>query len=145
MFKLNNKTIGLDTPFTDEAGTQYPANWLRLATPEQRAAIGITEEADAPVYDDRFYWGVDNPKNLDQLKSQWIDQVKETANKLLAPTDWMVWRKYERKVLIPTNITTYREAVVDECARLEVAITDSENVTQLIETVTTQAWPEVGE
>lgn len=78
MFKLNNRTIGLDTPFTDEAGTQYPSNWLRLATPEQRAAIGITEEADPTPYDDRFYWGVDNPKQLEDRL-----EVKEDGTPLM--------------------------------------------------------------
>ena len=65
MFKLNNTPIGLDQPFTTEDGTQYPSNWLRLASPEERAAIGITEVADAASYDDRFYWGVNAPKLLE--------------------------------------------------------------------------------
>ena len=38
MFLLDGKPLALDTPFTDPAtGVQYPANWLRLATPEERA------------------------------------------------------------------------------------------------------------
>lgn len=143
MFQLDNKPLALDTAFTHN-GIQYPANWLRLATPEQRAAIGVVEVADPEPYDDRFYWNVDNPKDLDVLKYTWIAQVKDTAGKLLAQTDWMIVRKVERHVLVPTEITTYRDAVVDECARLEVAITDSESVEQLIEAVTTQSWPTNG-
>jgi hypothetical protein len=64
MFLLNSKPLGLDVPFTHD-GIQYPANWLRLASPAERAAIGITEVADAPAYDDRFYWGPGNPKLLE--------------------------------------------------------------------------------
>ena len=63
MFMLNNKPLALDTAFTHN-GIQYPANWLRLASPQERAAIGITEVDDPASYDDRFYWGVDNPKLL---------------------------------------------------------------------------------
>jgi hypothetical protein len=64
MFLLNSKPLGLDVPFT-HADIQYPANWLRLASPEERAAIGITEVADPEAYDDRFYWGPGNPKLLE--------------------------------------------------------------------------------
>ena len=63
MFMLNNKPLALDTAFTHN-DISYPANWLRLASPQERAAIGITEVDDPATYDDRFYWGVDNPKLL---------------------------------------------------------------------------------
>ena len=65
MFLLDNKPLGLDVPFTTADGTQYPANWIRLASPEERAAIGITESADPVPYDDRFYWGPGVPKLLE--------------------------------------------------------------------------------
>lgn len=32
----------------EHAGYRYPANWAQLATPEERAAIGITETEDPP-------------------------------------------------------------------------------------------------
>jgi hypothetical protein len=64
MFKHNNVTIPLDTPFTID-GTSYPSNWLRLTSLAEKQAVGITEVADVTTtYDDRFYWGVDNPKLL---------------------------------------------------------------------------------
>jgi len=64
MFLLNNQPLPLDTPFTID-GTSYPANWLRLTSIAEKNAVGITEVADTQVtYDDRFYWGVDNPKLL---------------------------------------------------------------------------------
>lgn len=77
MFKLNNKPLALDIAFTHNE-IQYPSNWLRLATLEERAAIGITEEDDAPVYDDRFYWGVDSPKQLEDRL-----EVKEDGTPLM--------------------------------------------------------------
>ena len=64
MFMLNNKSLALDTAFTHN-DIQYPSNWLRLASPQERAAIGITEVDDPASYDDRFYWGADNPKLLE--------------------------------------------------------------------------------
>lgn len=72
MFLLDNKPIGLDVPFT-HASIQYPANWLRLASPAERAAIGITEVADPQPYDDRFYWGPGNPKLLEDREESDAD------------------------------------------------------------------------
>jgi hypothetical protein len=143
MFMLDNKPLPLDTGFTHN-GTSYPANWLRLNSIEERNAIGITEVADPEPYDDRFYWGVDNPKDLDGLKTLWVSQIKDTAGKLLAQTDWMVIRKMERSVDIPATSVVYREAVVTECARLEVDIAGCVDVLSLITTVMNQNWPEIG-
>jgi len=141
MFLLNGQPLPLDIPF-DLDGTSYPANWLRLTSIEEKNAIGITEVADTTAtYDDRFYWGVDNPKNLDGLKTNWTAQIKDTANKLLAQTDWTVIRKVERSVDIPTDTATYRAAVLAECTRLVAAIAACTDVPSLATTVTTQGWP----
>ena len=141
MFMLDNKTLPLDIGFTHN-GIQYPNNWLRLASSKDRSAIGITEVADPEPYDDRFYWGLDNPKDLEGLKAYWISQIKDTAGKLLAETDWMIVRKMERSIDIPAAIATSRASVVTECARLETAITSAADVSALIVVVGSQNWKE---
>jgi hypothetical protein len=157
MFKHNDTVIPLDTPFTIN-GTSYPANWLRLTSLAEKQAVGITEVADVTTtYDDRFYWGVDNPKQLEDItvtpevgepyvqkgmKSNWTAQVKDTANKLLAQTDWMVIRKAERDVAIPTATATYRAGVITECSRLVAAIAGAADVPALITVVANQNWGE---
>ncbi len=159
MFLLNGNPLPLDTSFTVN-GTSYPANWLRLTSIEEKNAIGITEVPDPVVqYDDRFYWSVDNPKQLDDItitpeqgesytqygmKHQWIAQVKDTANKLLSASDWMVIRKVERNVDVPADITTYRQAVIAECTRLVTDIAACTDVPALIAVVTAQNWPTQG-
>ena len=45
VFKLDGKTLPVGGPFTSN-GINYPANWLRLTTLEEKKAIGITEEPD---------------------------------------------------------------------------------------------------
>ena len=50
MLTLNNKSLSYDRAFTHD-GIQYPANWLRLSSLEERNALGITEVADDPTYD----------------------------------------------------------------------------------------------
>jgi hypothetical protein len=141
MFLLDNKTLPLDAPFKHN-GIQYPANWLRLTTLAEKQAIGITEVEDTTVqYDDRFYWGVDNPKDLAVLKTLWTATVKQTANSILSQTDWMVIRKAERDVAIPEATVTYRAGVIAECTRLVTAIAGAADVSALVTVVTAQNWP----
>ena len=66
-FKLNGNPLAVDVPFTvgtGEDAVNYPANWLRLSTAEEKTAAGITEVADPTVYDSKFYWGDGTPKTL---------------------------------------------------------------------------------
>ena len=144
-FLLDGKPLAVDVAFTTSNGTQYPANWLRLTTKAEKEAIGITEVADAPTYDSRFYWNDGTAKALDDvnakdekgnlLKDENGDQVvilgvksvlkskeKETAGGLLAPYDWYVVRKVEKSTAIPTAISTFRDAVRTACDTREKEI-----------------------
>lgn len=144
MFLLNGNPLAVDTAFTDAEGTQYPANWLRLSTEEDKARVGITEVPDVDMnFDNRFYWAKDLPKALDDkleedgsttkgLKSTFISQVKQSAGSILSQTDWMVIRKAERNVDIPESVVTYRASVVAKADELEVAIAAVTNVEELI-------------
>ena len=75
------------------------------------------------------------------LKYTWIAQVKDTAGKMLADTDWMVTRKFERDVDIPADVVTKRAAIVAECTRLETAITAAADMDAFIAVVQDQRWP----
>jgi len=147
-FILDGRFLPLDTPFEHD-GTSFPANWLRLATPEERAAIGITEVNEQPRPDDRFYWVSSNndgtwtsiPKDLDGLKKTWAAQFKQTAWSMLSGSDWMIVRKSEDGTAVPADWTSYREAVRTTCA---LAITDLEATTDIdafIASVTSVKWP----
>lgn len=151
MFLLNGKPLALDRAFTTADGIQYPKNWLRLSTPEQREAIGITEQSDPPIWDQRYYWGYDQegnliPKQLEDevvtseegqsytqtgLKTLYISQTKETANTLLAPTDWYIVRKFERDIDVPVGIASYRAAVIEVSEERETLISNVTTVDEL--------------
>ena len=62
-FKLNGNPLAVDVAFSHN-DIQYPANWLRLSTADEKIALGITEVADAPTYDSRFYNGDGSAKSL---------------------------------------------------------------------------------
>ena len=90
----------------------------------------------------------DNPVMVDSderlvtkgLKSNMTAQVKDTAGKLLASTDWYVTRKVERNVDIPTDVASKRVAIVAESDRLETAIAGVTTVEQLIKVMNSQDW-----
>ena len=151
MFLLNGNRLPEGTSFYDANGVQYGSGWLNQATEEQKAAIGITWVADPTPIDTRFYWDTDLPKALEDkleedgsttkgLKSNFKAQVKDTANKLLAQTDWYVIRKAERSVDIPTDIADQRSAIVTEANRLDTAIDGVDTVEGLIAILNNQTW-----
>lgn len=139
MFMLNGSPLALDTPFTSN-DIQYPANWLRMTTLEEKEAIGITEVAEPDRYDDRYYWGVGNPKDLDQCKANLIAQIKQTAGSMLSPTDWKIIRATETGTSIDAETLAARSAIrtasnTNEAAVAACATVDELAALQLI-------WPE---
>lgn len=128
MYVLGTKKLTLGQAF-EFNGIQYPADWLDKTTLEEKQAIGITEEPDPEWYDDRYYWGVNNPKDLDMLKASFIIQIKETAYSLLSHTDYKIIRSSETggKVDLPTlnaraNIRTKSdefEIAINACTTVE--------------------------
>ena len=143
MLKLDNKPLSYDRAFT-HAGIQYPANWLRLATLEERNALGITESADPATYDQRFYWGVDNPKQLNDvtdedgntttgLKTLWKANQSNICSSLLAPSDWRVTRAAELGQAVASAWLTYRGAVRSACNTRQTEINAVADVPALIE------------
>ena len=134
-FKLNGNPLAVDVPFT-YGDVHYPANWLRLSSAQEKKDLGITEVADDPTYDSRFYNGDGSAKALDD-KTETIDgveytyfgvksvlkaQEKDIANSLLAKYDWYIVRKAEKSTAIPTTITTYRDGVRTACDTREKEI-----------------------
>lgn len=148
MFLLDGRQLQLDTPF-EHAGTSFPANWLRLASPSEREAIGIVEIPDYPRPDDRFFFVSQNPdgtwtaipKDLAGLKTTWAAQMRQTAYTLLLPSDWMIVRKQETNVDVPADWTTYREAVRTKTADTVTALEAAADIDAFITAVTTVVWP----
>tara|TARA_A100001201_G_scaffold49787_1_gene49625 strand:- start:60 stop:575 length:516 start_codon:yes stop_codon:yes gene_type:complete len=144
-FLLNGKPLAVDVAFT-HADIQYPANWLRLSTAEEKTAIGITETEDPKTYDSRFYWGDGTAKALDD-KTETVDgeeittlgvksvlkaREKQAAGNLLARYDWYVVRKAEKSIAIPSAITTYRDGVRTACDTREKEIDACKDTAALV-------------
>lgn len=129
MFILDGKPLSPDVAFTHD-GIQFPANWLRLSSPEEREAIGITEEPDPIPVDQRFYWDTGIPKDHAQLVQQWVGQIKQTAGSLLSQTDWYITRASETGVAAPQSVLERRAEIRalsnDKEALLEATATTDE-------------------
>lgn len=138
MFQLNGVPISIDNEYTTEDGVTYP----HLRDPAVRDALGVVEVEDV-WYDQRFYWGVDNPKDLDALKLTWTAQIKQTAYSLLAPTDYKVVRSLEISQAVDQATLDSRTAVRAKYQELEAAINDAADVEALIAVVTAQDWPTI--
>jgi len=117
------------------------------ANPKALEDVLVIDENGDPVY--VKVWNPETKTMVDTeeqlvtkgLKSNWIAQVKQTANLMLVQSDWYVVRKFERDVAIPTNVTTKRTAIITEANRLETAIAATTTVAGLIEVINSQDWP----
>ena len=159
-YQLSDGTaLKLDLPWTNPAtGVQHPANWLRLSTERDRELLGITWVADTSAsYDQRFYWGVDNPKQLNDepavdddgnelgyiqtgLKTLWKAKQNDIAASLLAPSDWRVVKELEvnssfanARTAYPSAWMTYRAAVRTACNTRQTEIDNCSDVAALKE------------
>jgi hypothetical protein len=152
MFVLGSTILSPDRPFTAN-GIQYPANWLRLSTLEEKQAIGIRELPDPPTWDQRFYWGYDEdgqliPKDHAQLVQQWTQQTRHTANTLLTPTDWVVIREVDNGATIDPPLRGWREDIRLAAGVKVEAIEATADTTELAAYITGSdypVWPTQGE
>ena len=80
------------------------------------------------------------PITTQGLKSNYIVQFKQTANSLLAQSDWTVIRKAERNVDIPADVAAKRAAILAECDRLTAAVTAAQDMPSFITAVQSANW-----
>jgi hypothetical protein len=148
MFILDGKPLSPDRAFTHN-GIQYPRNWIRLASPEERVAIGITEQPDPPTWDQRFALGYDEQgeliwKDHAELVAQWTGTTRTTANTLLQPTDWLVIREADNGSPADPAVKQWREDIRLACGKKILAIEATVDTAELAAYLTGAdypAWP----
>ena len=173
-YYLNGSPITEDSDITLN-GMTYPYSWLEGTSPSVRASLGIEKDGDVN-YDTKYYWGVNNPKILEDreesnedgdplyvqeydketdamvdtttrlvakgLKTTCTAEVKSITNNLLKPTDYYIIRNEVESLEIPSDVTTYRAAVITESDRVVTAIAAVDTVEELIEVMSSITWPE---
>ena len=136
-----------DISLVDGVPTQaYTNTAKRLVDEDAKDADGnqlYVQVYDADANDGEGGMVDTSEKQINQgLKTVMTAQVKRAANSSLAGTDWMVIRKAERDVAIPSATATYRAAVLTECTRLETAISGTGDVDALQTVMAGQSWPQ---
>ncbi len=134
-YKISNKKLLLDVPW-EHNNIKYPANWLRLSSTQDRAELGIVWVNENPQsWNQKFYWGYDSadnliPKTYTDLKTLWIAKTKDTAYKLLQPSDYL-WPKLQdenssfadaKTAYAASPWSTWRSTIRTECAAMVTAI-----------------------
>jgi len=127
-YYIGTRGLPMDIPW-EHNDVQYPANWLRLSSSQDRAELGITWGDNAPAYDQKFYWGYDAdgnliPKTYVDLQANWVAQTKHTANTLLSPSDWRVIKAKESGKTMNAGWKTWRQTIRTECGTKVTAIED---------------------
>ena len=124
-------------------GIQYPANWLNLSTPEEKAAIGLEDviATNSPA-NDQFYWVstelngaeltyVNTPKDLATCQANQVNATNSAAYSILLPTDWMVVKSVETGSTIPAAWNTWRQTIRTEAADYVKVINACKTIEQL--------------
>ena len=124
------RALPMDKAFSHN-NISFPANWLRLSTPADKEAQGISwvTPEEPPV--------VRAP--LDREKADGIARAKDTAGKMLAGSDWQIVASVERQRVVPTEWAEYRAAVIAEADRLESQYSTAESY-EAIDAIV-QNWP----
>lgn len=140
---------GLEFTLND---VQYPANWLNLSTPEEKAALGLQEVITVGERkDDRYYWVseqlvaaeliiTNTPKDFDGVQKQALADLDHQAYTLLFPSDWMITRKVETGTELLPEWETYRSEIRLEVIVVRDQINEATTVDEIA--VIKPNWPE---
>ena len=141
---LDGRQLRVGRPFKT-ATASYSQLWVTALSDDEKAAIGITYEAEPAPFDSNYYASAGNPLPLDNstdsegvttygVRPRILKQQKQAAAAQLSNTDWYVTRKAETDTAIPSNVTTYRAAVRTACAAREAEIA-AVGTTEALETL----------
>lgn len=147
-----NQYIVEGTPFV-LGDIQYPANWLNLSSPEEKAEAGLVEvvATNSPA-DQAYYWVseelngaeltyINTPKDLVDVKTNATAQVNNTAYSLLFPTDWMVVKATETSTKVAPSWNTWRQSIRDCAATATSMIEGALDVDTVAGVMSNINWP----
>ncbi len=123
MWKYNNKIIRTSKSWVDDDGVQHPPNWHLWSNEEKvRAGLVWEEPQNSSAIDRKFYNPDGTPKNLDDLKTKAVKEIKEQASHILKKTDWYVIRYSETGIPIPQDILDFRSSVRSKTDEIEASL-----------------------
>ena len=84
----------------------------------------------------------ENGRTYSGVKTTYKNHVTVTENNLLDESYWMLVRKKERNISVPSSVTTKRSAITTEATRLKTAIDSATTEAQVITAFQSASWPE---
>ena len=133
-------------------GVQYPANWLNLSTPEEKAELNLVEvvATNSPA-NPQYYWVSESlngaeltytntPKDLTTVKSSAFSQINETAYTILQPSDWMVVKAFETSTPINADWNAWRASIRATADQTRTAVTGAADVDVVAEIMGNIVW-----
>ena len=150
-YMLDGRRLRVGRSFKTSDGATWTNQWATVLSEEEKTAVGITWVAEPESFDSDYYVSVGVPLPLDDstdsegvttygIRPKILKQQKQIAAGLLSTTDWYVTRKSEKNTAIPSNVTTYRDAVRTACAARETeiaAVSSTEALETLMKAPTT--------
>jgi hypothetical protein len=76
------------------------------------------------------------------LKTTYKNYITITENNLLDESYWMLVRKKERNIDVPSSVTTKRSAINTEATRVRSAIDSATTEEEVITAFQSASWPE---
>ena len=142
----DGKTVSDDMAFTWD-GIQYPSNWIKLSTQEDRDRIGLEGPlAPPPWYDERFYWGYDEdgkliPKDHAGLVAMYCGYVRANANAILRDTDWIIIREADNGKPADPALKQWRQDIRLATGQKNAAIAATTDTAELAAYITGTEYP----
>lgn len=159
---VNNGTVSewIETPRAIKLGTlQHPKSIFTLWDTQELISIGIypvavlrdpvdpvyqVQDSDTVTVGDSAVTITAGTVDLDveQVRSNWLANVRAKAGELLSQTDWYVTRRSETGVDIPTEITYQRALIRNMCNDIEDNIGAAQSGAEISQIVSSIVWPD---
>ena len=130
-YMLDGRQLRVGRSFKTSDGATWTNQWATVLSDDEKTAAGITWVADPAPYDSAYYFSAGKARDLAEVKANAVNEQKQIAGQMLNRTDWYVTRKTEKDTAIPSNVTTYRDAVRTACAAREGEINGAADVAAL--------------
>lgn len=121
-------------------------------TSEQLEDLNISVVQEDPEPDGRFYiyhedpgnpgkW-ISQPRNLDDLKVAWVQELNATAGSILSQSDWRVIKSLETMQPANPQVLLFRQDVRNYVNQKQARLEACATLEEFIQEVTNIQWPQ---
>lgn len=142
-YKLPTGQIVQDGQAFTYDNKSFPANWLRLTSDVEKAAIRIYPYTPPKTEYSKFKRDGEYIA-LDEARASIMNSTDMVVRSLLEATDWAYVRKIETGQAVPQKIIDYRAAVRAELEKFKRASFGAKSTEELEKAYNAIKWPQMG-